>query len=250
MSDREEFEGRVAVVTGGSEGLGFDFCRGLLAAGSSVYFCGRSLDNGRRAEERLGERAHFIATDVADAAQIAHFAQEVQRREDHVDFLVNNVATDDRVEVDALTDEVCDAMWRTNLRSALLVTNAFLGLLRSGRGKAIVNIGTTNYMLGLAPFTLYNATKSGLVGFTRSLARELGPEGIRANMVSPGWVMTTKQLDKHVTEADKQDLLRDQSLKFLLEPAHITPAVMFLLSGHAAAVTGQNLAVDAGKFMY
>ncbi|MDR3707443.1 MAG: SDR family NAD(P)-dependent oxidoreductase [Capsulimonadaceae bacterium] len=250
MWNDNDFKGRVAVVTGGSDGLGFDFCRGLIEAGCTVYFCGRSVERGRHAEEKLGERARFVATDVCDAAQIQDLAREVGRLAGRVDYLVNNVANDDRIAFDTLTEEDCDMMWRTNLRPAILVTKAFLDLLRAGAGKAIVNIGTTNYMLGLSPFTTYNATKSGLVGFTRSLAHEIGPEGIRANMVCPGWVMTGKQLEKHVTEADKRELIEVQALKFLLEPEHITPAVMFLLSSGAAAITGQILVVDAGKVMY
>ena len=249
MSYPSEFQGRVAVVTGGGDGLGFDFCRGLTELGCNVYFCGRSLDRGRAAEKRLGDLAHFIPADVSDARQISMLAQEVGRHETSIDYLVNNVAVDDRILFEDLTDEICDSLWRTNLRSCLLVAKAFHVLLREGQGKAIVNVGTTNYMLGLSPFTLYNATKSGLLGFTRSLARELGPEGIRANMVSPGWVMTEKQLTKHVTDADKRDLIEVQALKFLLEPGHVTPPVLFLLSSGAAAITGQNLVVDAGKVM-
>lgn len=110
-------------------------------------------------------------------------------------------------------------------------------------------LGTTNWMLGLAPFTLYAAAKSGLLGFTRALARELGPERIRVNMVSPGWIMTEKQLRLHVTAQDKQDLLRDQSLPFLLTEAQVTPPVLFLLSAGAEGITGQNLVVDGGKLM-
>jgi NAD(P)-dependent dehydrogenase (short-subunit alcohol dehydrogenase family) len=91
--------------------------------------------------------------------------------------------------------------------------------------------------------------REALERFTRSLARELGPEGIRANMVSPGWIMTEKQLREHVSEQDKRDLLRDQCLKFLLEAPHVTPTVLFLLSSAACAVTGQNLVVDGGKYM-
>ncbi len=249
MPQWTEFAGRVAVVTGGSEGLGYDFCRGLCEAECEVYFCARNQERGQVAARALGHRAHFVRADLADADQIARFAAEVAAHAGRVDYLVNNVAVDDRVEVDCLDAQTCDRMWQVNLRSYLLTTRAFLDLLRAGQGRSIVNICTTNYLLGLEPFTLYNATKSGIIGFTRSLARELGPQGIRANTVSPGWVMTEKQLREHVTPRDQEDLVSAQALKFLLQPQHITPAVLFLLSSAASAITGQNLVVDAGKVM-
>jgi D-xylose 1-dehydrogenase len=246
----DEFSGRVAVVTGGSEGLGYDFCRALCQAECTVYLCSEKTDRGEAAARTLGTRAHYFHADLRNPEEIAAFAAFVGESAGHVDYLVNNVAIDDRITFDDLTAERCDLMWQVNLRSYLLTSRSFLNLLRAGKGKSIVNIGTTNYMLGLEPFTAYNATKSGILGFTRSLARELGREGIRVNMLSPGWTMTEKQLSLYVTEQDKQDLLRDQALKFLLYPHHITPVVMFLLSSAAGAVTGQNLVVDAGKVMY
>ena len=237
------------MVSGGSDGLGRDFCRALVEAGAEVYFCARSADRGEATAHSLGSRAHFVQADLADPAQIEAFATTVRDAAGRVDYLVNNVAIDDRIELDELSAEGCDRMWQVNLRSYLLLTKACVDLLRAGEGKSVVSLCTTNYMLGLEPFTLYNATKSGIVGFTRSLARELGPEGIRANTISPGWIMTEKQLREHVTEQDQTDLLQAQALKFLLEPRHVTPAVMFLLSSAAAAITGQNVVVDAGKFM-
>jgi len=249
MEYRSEFAGRVAVVTGGSEGIGLDLCRALASAGCEVFFCARNQQRGEAAAVSMGGRGHFIRADLADPRQIGAFAEGVGRQVSAVDYLVNNAAVDDRISFEHVTLDACDRMWQINLRPYLLVTRAFLNLLRAGHGKAVLNIGTTNYMLGLEPFTVYNATKSGILGFTRSLARELGREGIRANMLSPGWVMTEKQLREHVTEQDKADLLRDQALKFLLEERHITSAAMFLLSSAAAAITGQNLVVDAGKHM-
>jgi len=249
MFTKQDFDGRIAVVTGGSEGLGFDFCRALCEAGCSVFFCGRRADRGESAARELGAQAHFIQADLSKPQQIEAFAARVKKEAGHVDFLINNIATDDRIAFSDVTPEGCDRMWQLNLRPYLLTSRAFLEMLRAGAGKSIVNIGTTNYMFGLEPFTLYNATKSGILGFTRSLARELGSEGIRANMLSPGWIMTEKQLREHVQERDKTDLIRDQALKFLLGPAHVTPAVLFLLSSAAAGITGQNLVVDGGKYM-
>jgi NAD(P)-dependent dehydrogenase (short-subunit alcohol dehydrogenase family) len=181
--------------------------------------------------------------------QLRHFADRVAQQTDQLDYLVNNAAIDPRIDFVDATPADFDRLIAVNLRPFYFLTQALLHLLRRGHGKAIVNVGTTNYMLGLSPFTLYNASKAGILGFTRSLARELGRDGIRVNMLSPGWIMTDKQLREHVTEADQRELLDDQSLKFLLMPQHVTPATLFLLSPAAAAITGQNLVVDGGKVM-
>ncbi|MGO8791132.1 MAG: SDR family NAD(P)-dependent oxidoreductase [Terriglobia bacterium] len=244
-----EFSKRVAVVTGGSEGIGYDFCRALCEVGCEVYFCSRNAVKGESAAKALGTRAHYYRADVSVPDQIKAFAVHVGERAGRVDYLVNNAANDDRIKFEDLTVEECDRMWFLNLRSFLLMSRACLEILRKGEGKSIVNIGTSNYMYGLEPFTIYNATKSGILGFTRSLARELGKEGIRVNMISPGWIMTEKQLRKYVTERDKQDLLRDQCIKHLIEAKEVSPVMLFLLSSAACAVTGQNLVVDGGRYL-
>ncbi len=246
--DTNEFAGRVAVVTGGSEGIGYDFCRALCEVGCAVYFCSRNAEKGELAAKALGRLAHYHRADLTAPNQIKSFAAYVREMAGRIDYLVNNAANDDRIGFEELTVEECDRMWALNLRSFLLMSRACLELLRNGEGKSIVNISTTNYMFGFEPFTIYNATKSGILGFTRSLARELGTEGIRVNMISPGWIMTEKQLRKYVTQEDKQALLRDQCIKHLIEAKHVSPVMLFLLSSAAGAMSGQNLVVDGGKY--
>lgn len=248
---REEFAGKTALITGGSDGLGKDLAQTLAAYGAQVFFCARNRERGERAAAEMGPHAHFIQADLAEVEQCRALVQRVRERSGgRLDFLVNNAAIDPRIDFTAITPADIERLLNINLRPFILVTQAALPLLQAGAGKAIVNVCTTNYMLGLSPFTLYNASKSAIVGFTRSLARELGPLGIRANTLSPGWIMTEKQLREHVSAQDKADLLRDQSLKFLLEARHVTPATLFLLSSAACAITGQNLVVDGGKVMY
>jgi len=248
MTETGEFADRVAVITGGSEGLGRDFCRALCEAECEVYFCARNGEKGHLTAKALGRRAHYFQADLTAPEQINAFAAYVRESAGHVDYLVNNAANDDRIRFDELTVEECDRMWALNLRSFLLMSRACLELLRSGEGKSIVNISSSNYMFGLEPFTIYNATKSGILGFTRSLARELGKDGIRVNMISPGWIMTEKQLRKYVSEEDKQGLIRDQCVKHLIEAKHVSPVLLFLLSSAAGAMSGQNLVVDGGKY--
>jgi NAD(P)-dependent dehydrogenase (short-subunit alcohol dehydrogenase family) len=208
-----EFAGKIAVVTGGSEGLGRDFCGALVGGGCKVYFCAEKAPGGEQAAKELGPLATFVKADVGDSDQISQFAATVASLETRIDYLINNVAVDDRIDLDNITAEFCDWMWQINTRSYILIAKAFVNLLRAGTGKSIVNIGTTNYMIGQDRFSVYGATKSAILGLTRSLARELGPEGIRCNLVSPGWIMTDKQLREYVKEQDKVDLLHEQSLK-------------------------------------
>ena len=250
MWSQDEFKGRVAVVTGGSEGIGEDFCRALCEVECEVYFCARNAARGQAVARSLGPLVHYFQVDLSSPEQITAFAAHVRERAGSVDYLVNNAANDDRIAFRDITVEECDRMWKLNLRSFLLTSRAFLELLIAGKGKSILNIGTCNWMVGEEPFTVYNATKSGILGFTRSLARELGHDGIRVNQINPGWVMTEKQLRKYVTEDDKKMLLRVQSLKFLVQPYHISPAMLFFLSSAACAVSGQTLVVDGGRVFY
>jgi NAD(P)-dependent dehydrogenase (short-subunit alcohol dehydrogenase family) len=244
-----EFKGKVAVVTGGTAGIGRHLTITLSGFGAEVFFCGRQPDHGNETASQCEGRGHYCECDVAIPEDAARFVKTAIGFNGQIDYLVNNVAVDARIKFDEATLDEFDHFIATNLRSAFAVTQAALPGLRAGNGRSVVNLGTTNYMLGLAPFTVYNAAKAGLLGFTRSLARELGPEKIRLNMLSPGWIMTEKQLRLYVSEQDKADLLRDQALPFLLTEEHITPALLFLLSSAAAGITGQNLVVDGGKFM-
>ncbi|MCC7146746.1 MAG: SDR family oxidoreductase [Phycisphaeraceae bacterium] len=244
-----DFAGKVAVVTGGTDGLGKHLTQTLIGLGATVYFCARRVELGQALVAECGPQARFVACDLADPRQARDFITQAGQG-GAIDYLVNNAAIDPRIEFAQATDADFDRLMAINLRPFFSATHAALPYLKAGRGKAIVNICTTNYMLGLSPFTLYNASKSAVVGFTRSLARELGPLGIRANVLSPGWIMTDKQLRAHVTEEDKKQLLEAQALKFLLKEADVTPATLFLLSSAARGITGQNLVVDGGKVMY
>jgi len=249
MPDAGDFARRVVVVTGGSEGLGRDLVKALIKLGADVFFCASTRTKGAALATELGRRAHFIQTDLSDATATLAFVNQAAAFRGKIDYLVNNAAIDPRIEFERATSTDFDRLIAVNLRPAFLVSQASLPAMLAGSGRAIVNIITTNYMVGLAPFTLYNASKSGLLGFTRSLARELGPRGIRVNAVSPGWIMTDNQLREHATKQDRVELLSMQALKFPLTEVHVTPLTLFLLSRSAAGITGQNIVIDGGRVM-
>jgi NAD(P)-dependent dehydrogenase (short-subunit alcohol dehydrogenase family) len=249
LPSAEEFRDRVAVVTGGTEGLGEHLCRTLVGLGAHVFFCARGEERGRALAQEWGERAHFVRTDLADADEAAAFVREAGRFRGHIDYLVNNAAIDPEQPFEGITVELLDQVLAVNLRAYFVVSQAALPFLEKGEGRAVVNICTTNYMFGNAGATAYNAAKSGIVGFSRSLARTFGPRGIRVNVVSPGWIMTRRQLADKVSDEDKARLLREQCVKDLMTEQHVTPLTLFLLSKAAAGICGQNIVVDGGYYM-
>ena len=175
MINSDEFAGRVAVVTGGSEGIGYDFCRALCEVGCEVYFCSRNAEKGEIGRQGAGKARPLSSDRPERAGPNQDFRGLCGRIAGHVDYLVNNAANDDRIKFDDVTVEACDRMWALNLRSFLLMSRACLELIRQGEGKSIVNISTTNYMFpALNPLRFITPRKAEFSGFTRSLARELG----------------------------------------------------------------------------
>ncbi|MBI5834713.1 MAG: SDR family oxidoreductase [Armatimonadetes bacterium] len=249
LPDPSEFAGRVALVTGGSAGLGEHLTRSLVSLGCHVVFCGRRDELGLPLAAELGELAHWVRCDLAEPEQIRALVSVAAELTGAVDYLVNNAAQDPRIGFEAMTVEQFDQLVATNLRSYFVTTQAALPYLRRGEGRAVVNIGSTNYLFGNAGMTGYGAAKAGIYGFTRSLARELGPEGIRVNLLSPGWIMTERQLAEHVSPADQESLIEHQCVKALMTPAHVTPVTLWLLSAAAQAMSGQQVVVDGGYWL-
>lgn len=249
LASPDEFRNRVVLVTGGTNGLGRHLCQTLISLGAEVCFCGRKQALGNELVQAWGSRAHFYPCDLADAAATAAFVAGVRAAHHEIDYLVNNAAIDPMIPFEDSTVADFDRVVATNLRAYFQVTHCALPLLRKGRGKSIVNLGTTNWMIGTAHHTIYAAAKSGILGFSRSLAHDLGPEAIRVNMVSPGWIMTERQLAEKVTTANQEALLSETALHCLLTEDYVTPATLFLLSSAAAGITGQNLVVDGGKYL-
>jgi NAD(P)-dependent dehydrogenase (short-subunit alcohol dehydrogenase family) len=138
-----------------------------------------------------------------------------------------------------------DDLFATNLRAYFLLARETAPHLPDGRG-AIVNLASITFHIAPAEMSAYVATKGGVMGFTRSLARELGPRGIRVNTVSPGWIMTERQLKQFVTPAVKRQIRASQCVPVLLQPEDIAEVVLFLASGASRAITGQEILADRG----
>ena len=236
---RPEFEGKIAAVTGGSSGIGREIVATLAHLGATVHFC------GRRDASDAPAGAHYARVDVTRVEELEAWVRGIPV----IDFLVNNVADDTRFKLDTMTPADFEASIAVNLRPHFIATLAALPAIRNGVGKSIVMVGSCNYITPEPDCLLYNIGKSGIVGLTRSLARQLGPEFIRVNTWTPGWIATEKQLNNAMTPDMCEKLKGWQSLPKIFQPADVMGPLLFLLSRAASSVTGQNFLAEGGRVM-
>jgi len=241
---------RVVLVTGGGSGIGASIVEHFCAQGSRVAF----LDIDRSASERLcGEIAAtgrgqplFLHCDLRDVTALRAAISDVRRRLGPIRALINNAAHDERHALDSVTPEYWDERFAVNLRHQFFAAQAVYPDMAAAGGGAIVNIGSTSWMVGQGGMPGYTTAKSAVVGLTRALARDLGPHGIRVTCVVPGWIMTERQVRLWLTPEAEAELLRRQCLKRKLVPEDIARAVLFFAADDSAGCTAQSYVVDAG----
>ena len=241
---------RVVLVTGGGSGIGASIVEHFCAQGSRVAF----LDIDHGASERLcrevaaagrGEPL-FLRCDLRDIDALRAAIADVRRRLGPIRVLVNNAAHDERHTIDAVTPEYWDDRLAVNLRHQFFAAQAVYPDMAAAGGGAIVNLGSTSWMVGQGGMPGYTAAKSGVVGLTRGLARDLGPHGIRVTSVVPGWIMTERQIRLWLTPEGEAEMLRRQCLKRKLVPEDVARMILFLAADDSAGCTAQNYIVDAG----
>jgi NAD(P)-dependent dehydrogenase (short-subunit alcohol dehydrogenase family) len=169
---------------------------------------------------------------------------DIGRRHETIHALINNAARDTRIELARCSARDWDNLFATNLRAYFLTAREAVKWM--GAGASIINFSSITFHAGMLNLSAYVATKAGALGFTRSLARELGPRRIRVNTVTPGWVMTERQLREFITPSVRKFLHRAQCIPDLNQPEEIAEVVLFLASDASRAMTGQELLVDRG----
>jgi 3-oxoacyl-[acyl-carrier protein] reductase len=242
LSEFASLEGKTALVTGGSRGIGAAIARELAAAGASVVLSYRSgKDEAEAVAAEIGGTA--VAADVSDAGAAAQLVKDAG----DIDVLVNNAG----LTRDGLIMRMPDEDWRevieTNLSGCFYTCRAAARGMMKKRGGAIVNISSIVGVHGNPGQTNYSASKAGIIGFTKALARELGTRGVRANVVAPGYVAT--RLTDVLPEELQQAMLANTPLARLGAPEDIAGAVRFLCSDAASFITGEVLLVDGGLGM-
>ena len=241
-------EGKRALVTGASRGIGREVALRLAAEGASVavnYHTGKTEADGVAAEiGAAGGTALTVQADVSDAAQAAAAVAATQEALGGLDILVNNAGITRDNLVPRLSEEDWDAVLDTNLKGAFLCTKAALRPMLRQRSGRIVNMSSVVAGTGNPGQANYAAAKAGLIGFTRTVAREVASRGITVNAVAPGFI-ATRMVDG-ITEAQRGLVLERIPLARFGTPEDVAACVAFLCSDDAAYITGQVLGVDGG----
>jgi 3-oxoacyl-[acyl-carrier protein] reductase len=246
----KQLENQTAVVTGAGRGIGRAISLKLAAHGADVVAVDLKTEFVQETVEevrKLGRKAWAVAANVSDAASVEAAVEQIQKETGRVDILVNNAGiTRDGLLV-RMSEADWDAVLDINLKGAFLFTKAFSRAFLKQKSGRIVNIASVIGLIGNAGQCNYAASKAGVIGFTKSVARELASRGVTANAIAPGFIETkmTEALGPEARDA----LLKQIPLASLGQPEDVAEAVLFFASPAARYITGQVLAVDGGMVM-
>jgi NAD(P)-dependent dehydrogenase (short-subunit alcohol dehydrogenase family) len=258
-----QLDGAVAVVTGAGTGIGREISLRLAADGADVVLTGRSAGPMEEVAEEVravGRRASVVRMDLRDPASIEAAAKAVQEEFGRVDVLVNNSGVGGpSAPLWEIDPEEWEDTFRVNVTGTFLVCRAFLPGMVERRSGSVVVIGSMTGKRPLVNRTPYAASKTALIGLVRTLAFEVGPHGIRVNLVSPGpvegkriqWVLEQQAQARGITfEQARDDFTSGSPLKRLVPPGDVADAVAYLASPRSASITGDDINVSAGLVMY
>ncbi|MGH2587622.1 MAG: SDR family NAD(P)-dependent oxidoreductase [Dehalococcoidia bacterium] len=241
---------RVALVTGGGRGIGLACISRLLDDGllvGVVEINEKAIESARATLAEREERTHFLTASVSDRAAVERAAEAIVARWGRLDVLVNNAAVNRPGGLLTQSDADWDAVLAVNLTGAFITSAVCAAVMRDQRSGAIVNIGSIG-AAGLGASPAYAASKAGLIGLTRQMARELGPDGITVNLVAPG-VTTTDWVLRNLGPERIAATEASTPLRRVGTPEDIAGAVSFLASTDARHITGQVLSVSGGAWM-
>ena len=242
--------GRSVFITGGGSGIGACLTEGFARQGSLVAFVDVAEAASNALVERLDKaglpRPWYRNVDVTDIPALQAAIRDAAKALGDFHVLINNVANDDRHAFMDVTPEYYDARIAVNQRPAFFAIQAVVPGMKKMGGGSIINLGSNSYGAKGRNFPVYTTAKSSFIGLTRGLAAELGEHRIRVNVLTPGWIMTQRQIDKWLTPEGEEEIKRNQVLPDKVRPEDVVPMALFLASDDARACSAQEYIVDAG----
>jgi D-xylose 1-dehydrogenase len=256
MSDTQQLasfpslKGKRVFVTGGGSGIGAEIVSALAGQGAVVAFVDIAKEASEALCRQIAERGWttplFRHCDLRDVvalqSTIADFAAQVG----DFDVLVNNAANDERHKLEDVTPEYWDNRIAINQRPAFFAAQAVAPGMKKKQAGSIINFSSISWHISGGGYPVYTTAKASMLGLTRGLARDLGGDHIRVNTVTPGWVMTERQIALWLDDKGKEDIKRNQCLPGQLLPSHLASMVLFLAADDSAMCTAQEFIVDAG----
>jgi len=239
-------------ITGGGSGIGASIVQHFCEQESEVYF----VDINEEASNKLISECknknlyipNFIKCDLFNIKELQSIITKIISDKGPINILINSAANDERHAIDDVTEEYWDERMSINLKHYFFTVQSVKKAMIENKGGVIINIGSASWMIGQGGMAAYTAAKSGVVGLTRSFARDLGEFNIRVNSVVPGWTMTERQIEKWLTPESEKELMKNQCLKHKLMPSDIAKAVLFFSSEQSSGCTNQSYVVDKGWF--
>ena len=245
-----DLENKRVFITGGGSGIGASIVEHFCEQNSEVYF----IDINEEASNKLVSKCknkklaipNFIKCDLLNIKELQNTISKIISEKGPIEILINNAANDERHKIEDVTEEFWNDRMNINLRHYFFTVQSVREAMIKNNNGAIVNVGSASWMIGQGGMAAYTAAKSGVVGLTRSFARDLGEYNIRVNSVVPGWTITERQLEKWLTPESEAEMMKKQCIKKRLMPSDIAKAVLFFSSNQSSGCTNQSYVVDNG----
>lgn len=241
---------RSVFITGGGSGIRASLVRHFAAQGSRVAFVDIAIEPSAALVQEIAAKGDpeplFIACDLRDIEALRRSIAQAAEAHGPITVLVNNAAHDERHAIDRVTPEYWDDRMAVNLKHQFFAAQAVHPMMTAAGGGAIINFGSTSWMIGQGGMPGYTTAKAAVMGLTRGLARDFGPDNIRVNSIAPGWIMTERQRTLWLDAAGERELMKNQCLKRQLVPDDMARIVLFLAADDSGAMTNQTYVCDGG----
>ena len=243
MANTKKLQGKVAVITGGTTGIGLAAAKLFVKEGAYVFITGRNQQDLEAAAKAIGKNVEAIQGDVSNLGDLDRVFEQIKKQKGKLDIVFANAGVARYARLGSITEELYNTTFDINVKGMLFTVQKALPLLPDGA--SIILNSSIVASKGLAANSVYSATKASLIGFTRSLAREVGQLGITVNALAPGFIAT--EMTHELGEAQREKIARRSALKRMADPIDIARGIEFLLGDGGRNITGITLTVDAGN---